>query len=166
MSKESRVRLVTIAVIAAAAALVIGGRAGWRLPDPVTLGPAAPQAASRPQDAIYRMLDAAAQGDADAYLACYSGSMRRRLEQSRDEMTGDGFARYLAENNRRIKGIAISDPETLSGASVQVRVEFIYEDRNEAQQFFLEQSGAGWTIARVSGAERVDTPVPYGAPVY
>jgi hypothetical protein len=166
MAKESKVRAVTIAVIVVAAALVIGQKTGWQLPDAGSRGGVAPQAGSSPQDAIYRMLDAAGRADADAYIACYSGAMRRRLEQSRDEMTGAGFARYLAENNRQIKGIAISKPETLSAGEVAVRVEFVYQDRNEAQQFFLEQSSGAWTISRVSGAERVETLVPYGAPAY
>ena len=166
MRKESKVRVVTIAVIAAAALLVIGKKSNWQLPISGGLASVAPRGESRPQDTVYRMLDAAGRGDVDAYIDCYSGAMRRRLEQSRDEMTAGGFARYLIQNNQQIKGIAISEPESRSEAEVEVRVEFVYQDRNEAQQYSLENSGGEWTIARVSAAERVETLVPYGTPVY
>ncbi len=165
MTKDSKVRAVTIAVIAAAAILVIGRQAGWQLPSPARTVSPAPPSEQRPQEAIYRMLDAAARGDTGAYIDCYGGAMRRRLEQTRDEMTEGGFARYLIENNKQIKGIAIADPDRVSDSEVEMRVEFVYQDRNEAQQFFLEKSSGEWMIARVSAAERVETPVPYGTPV-
>jgi hypothetical protein len=44
-------------------------------------------------------------------------------------------------------------------------VEYVYQDRNEAQIMHLEKAGNDWKIARVDGAERVKTPVPYGTPV-
>jgi hypothetical protein len=112
------------------------------------------------------MLDAAGRGDAGAYIECYSGAMRRRLEQSRDEMSAGGFARYLIENNKQIKGFAVAEPKTLSGGDVEVRVEFVYQDRNEAQQFLLAKSGGEWTITGGHTAERVETLVPYGTPVH
>jgi hypothetical protein len=168
MTKESKVRVVTIAVMAVAVLVAIGREAEWRWPgsDAGALVSGAPQSAPKPQDVIYRMLDAAGQGDAAAYLGCYSGALLGRLEQSRDEMTPGGFARYLAQTNQQIKGIAISEPAAVSENEAEVRVEFVYSDRNEAQQFFLERSAGEWKIARVSAAERVETLVPYGTPVY
>lgn len=168
MTKESKVRVVTIAVMAVAVLAAIGREAEWRWPgsDAGALVSGAPQSAPKPQDVIYRMLDAAGQGDAAAYLGCYSGALLGRLEQSRDEMTPGGFARYLAQANQQIKGIAISEPAAVSENEAEVRVEFVYPDRNEAQQFFLERSAGEWKIARVSAAERVETLVPYGTPVY
>ena len=166
MTKEAKVRALTIAVIAVAALVAIGRKADWRLPSSGTLAPAAPQGEPKPQDVIYRMLDAAGQGDVSAYLGCYSGPLLRRLQQSRDEMTPAGFARYLTQTNQQIKGIAISEPAALPETEAEVRVEFVYQDRNEAQQFSLEKSSGKWKIARVSPAERVETLVPYGTPVY
>jgi hypothetical protein len=168
MTKDSKVRVVTIAVMAVAVALAMGRKADWRLPrfDDGVLAPAATRGEIKPQDVIYRMLEAAGQGAAAAYLDCYSGALLGRLEQSRDEMTPAGFARYLAQTNQQIKGIAISEPAAISANEVELRVEFVYTDRNEAQQFFLEKSAGEWKIARVSAAERVETLVPYGTPVY
>ena len=48
---------------------------------------------------------------------------------------------------------------------MRVRVEYVYADRNEAQQLYLENQGDGWKISGVSAAVHVDTPVPYGTPV-
>jgi hypothetical protein len=167
MTQESKVRAVTLAVIAVAALVTIGRNADWRLPGSGSnsLVSAAPQGETKPQDVIYRMLDAAGQGDAAAYLGCYSGTLRRRLAQSRDEMTPAGFTQYLAQTNRQIKGIAIAEPTALSETEAVVPVEFVYQDRNEAQQFFLEKSSGEWKIARISAAERVKTLIPYGMPV-
>ena len=167
-TKESKVRAATIAILALAAFVAIGRKADWRPPGSVTaaLAPAAPRAEPKPQEVIYRMLYAAGQGDAAAYLDCYRGELLRRLEQSRNEMTPAGFAQYLAQTNRQIKGIAISEPAASSQTQVELRVEYVYQDRNEAQQFFLENFAGEWKIARVSTAERVDTLVPYGTPVY
>ncbi len=57
------------------------------------------------------------------------------------------------------------EPEE-SGNDAQVRVEYVYADRNEVQQIFLERVDEIWKIARVSEIQRVETPVPYGTPVY
>jgi hypothetical protein len=92
--------------------------------------------------------------------------MLRRLEQSRDEMTPAGFAQYLTQTNRQVKGIAISEPVASSRTEVELRVEFVYQDRNEAQQFFLENTAGEWKITRVSAAQTVETLVPYGTPVF
>jgi hypothetical protein len=157
-----------MAVIVAAALVAIGRKADWRLPllDTRSQVAALDGSEAKPQDVIYRMLDGAAQGDVPGYLGCYSGVLLRRLQQSRDEMTPDGFARYLVQTNQQIKGVAISEPETRSETEIDVRVEFVYQDRNEAQTFSLERSSGEWKIARVSSAERVETLVPYGTPVY
>jgi hypothetical protein len=176
MTQPSKARAVTIAILAVAALVAIGREAGWQRTifeisrqarAAAGSGASAPALGdARPQDAIYRMLDAAGQGDSDAYLGCYAGSLRRSLEQSRDEMTPAKFAQYLAQTNQPIKGIAVSQPTALSETEVEVRVEFVYQDRNESQQFVLEKSAGEWKIARVGGAGRVETPVPYGTSVY
>jgi hypothetical protein len=92
--------------------------------------------------------------------------MARQLEQSRDEMTAAGFAQYLKDRNREIKGVAINEPEKASEREARIRVEYVYQDRNEVQQVYLEHIGGAWKILGVDVAERVKTLVPYGTPVY
>ena len=104
--------------------------------------------------------------DVEAYIRCYNGEMARQLEQSTAEMTRDGFAKYLQDRNREIKGIAINEPEQASSNKVRVRVEYVYQDRNEAQFFYLEKAGSDWMITGADSTQRVPTLVPYGTPVY
>jgi len=168
MRKETKVRVITVAVLLAAFGIALAQRAGWQLGEVASrswksLRAAAPR---EPRDTIYRMLDAARVGDAEAYLGCYSGPMQRRLQQTRLEMTADGFAQYLIERNQRVKGLAVFEPQGVSDAAVRVRVEYVYEDRNEEQLFYLERLPEGWRVTRVEEAQRVETPVPYGTPVY
>ena len=167
MRKERTARIVTVAVLALAAAIALGRKNGWKIPDlrPAPPGVVTRAATSSPQDAIYAMLDAARAGDVKAFLAAYTGQMAAALEQSLAESTPAAFAKYLRDSNAAIKGVAISEPQTLTDHEVKVRLEYVYQDRNEAQVLYLEKGAAGWKITRVDGAERVKTLVPYGTPV-
>ena len=168
MRKERTAQILTVAVLAGAALVAVGRKNGWKLPEFQTakaVAPAAPVADPTPQDAIYGMLDAARAGDVKRYLASYAGQMETSLRQSVAETTPPAFAKYLQNSNAAIKGVAISEPQTLTDREVKVRVEYVYQDRNEAQSVYLEKLGKEWKIARVDGAERVKTLVPYGTPV-
>lgn len=168
MTQKQRVRAVTIGVIGIAFLFVAGRQVDWSFPESGAAAIVASEPAKPldPVDTINRMVDAAGKGDVEAYLACFSGPMERRLRQTLEEMTRDGFAKYLVETNQRIKGFAMYEPERISEREVEVRVEYVYADRNEAQQVYLEKRADQWTIARVDDTERVETLVPYGTPVY
>jgi hypothetical protein len=168
MTKERKTQVATIVVLAAALGVVLAQKANWKLSDVKmsdVVQRAAPKPEPSPQDAIYAMLDAARAGDVKAYLASYTGQMDAALKQSLAETTEGGFAKYLTDSNAAVKGIAISEPQPLTDREVKVRVEYVYQDRNEAQTMYLEKGAAGWKIARVDSAERVKTLVPYGTPV-
>jgi len=126
--------------------------------------PPAP-AMPEPQDTIYAMLNAARAGDAKSYLTAYTGSMAAALRQTMAETSEASFAQYLRNSAASIKGVAISDPEKISDVETKVRVEFIYQERNEAQTMYLEKRPNGWKIARADAGERVPTLIPYGTPV-
>ncbi|HYM09633.1 MAG TPA: hypothetical protein VEU62_02810 [Bryobacterales bacterium] len=177
MTREKKARYLTVAVIAAALVFVIGQMAGWQLPAALSsLRPPAAASATaaapgqpsgpEPRDAIYKMLDAARAGDAAAYLACFSGQMEAALRQSQSEMGPPRFSQYLSDTNKEIKGIALSEPVSITDREVRVRVEYVYQGRNEAQQFYLEKLSGLWRISRIDSTERVKTLVPYGTPVY
>ncbi|HJZ94865.1 MAG TPA: hypothetical protein VKE70_00025 [Candidatus Solibacter sp.] len=157
MTQPRKAQLLTIGLLAVALGIAVGRRQVFR-----SSGDSPPAAA---QDAIYAMLDASRAGDIQAYLASYSDKMRSALEQSVRETGPERFSRYLKDSNSAIKGIAVSDPEQLSVREMKVRVEYVYQDRNEAQIFYLEKSGEAWKIVRVDGSERVKTLIPYGTPV-
>jgi hypothetical protein len=168
MQKEKKAQVLTVALLAGAALVAVGAKNGWKVPEfraAQALAPAAAKPDPTPQDAIYGMLDAARGGDIKAYMASYSGQMATSLEQSLSETTPAAFAKYLQDSNAAIKGVAISEPQALTDREMKVRVEYVYQDRNEAQTMYLEKSGTQWKIARVDSAERVKTLVPYGTPV-
>jgi len=124
-----------------------------------------PPQASQPQDAIYRMLDAARAGDASLYLSQYTGAMETSLRGTAAEQGEEAFAGYLRETNAAIKGVAVMDPEPSGEAAVKLRVEYVFQDRNEAQTVHLVRVGNAWKIAQVELAERLRTLIPYGTPV-
>ncbi len=167
MTKPAKTRLVTLLMLAAAAVFVIARQAGWKLDyssAPTKLGSTFSRETD-PRDTIYRMLDAARDGDVESYLSCYAGELADGLRQSRKETTTRDFAAYLAERNQAIKGVAVSEPEPVSAREVRVRVEYVYVDRNEVQQMYLKKAGGAWKISRLDAAAHVETPVPYGTPV-
>ena len=116
-----------------------------------------------PQDAIYGMLDAARKGDVERYLASYVEEMSQALARAGAE--SGNFAKYLRDSNAEVKGIVVTEPQPQPEGDVKVRVEYVYQDRNEAQFFFVQKTARGWKIARVEPAERVKTLIPYGTPV-
>jgi hypothetical protein len=136
-----------LAVLLAAGLLAIGVRIWWRrpppAPSPAPLPAPLPVAEDSPQGVVFAMLDAARRGDAAAWLSFYTGSMRATLDSS------------VRKSAAAIKGIAVSEPEVLGPAKCRVHVEYVYADRNETQNLYLEKSGAGWRIARADPAERI-----------
>ena len=157
MKKDRIAQTVTLLVLFTALALIAVRKVGWR--------PAQSTASQNPEDTIYAMLDAARAGNVQAYLASYTGQMQTALQQSMAETKEPAFSEYLKNSNASIKGVAVSDAERISDVEAKVRVEYIYQDRNEAQIVYLEKSAKGWKISRVDNGERVKTLIPYGTPV-
>jgi hypothetical protein len=161
MKTNRKAQIATIIVLLLALALVLGrkrnGIGSWSVP--------APPRAAAPQDTIYAMLDAAREGNVKKYLDCYAGQMLASLRQALAETGDRKFAQYLQDSNAAIKGVAVMEPQALTDREVKVRVEYVYQDRNEAQTMYLEKDGPAWKITRVEGVERVKTLVPYGTPV-
>ncbi len=155
MTRHRTTQLVTILVLVAALAVGLARKAGWR----------AAKAPPGPQDAVYAMLAAARSGDVKAYLACYTGQLQATLRQAVKESTEPGFAKYLRDTHAAIKGVAVADAQKTGDREAALRVEYVYQDRNEAQVVFLEKGPAGWKIARAGTADRVPALIPYGTPI-
>ncbi|MBM3814728.1 MAG: DUF4878 domain-containing protein [Acidimicrobiia bacterium] len=164
MTKQRKAQLLTGLIMAGALAFVMLRATNRPVTDLIPVA-AQPKADPTPQDAIYAMLDAAREGNVQAYLAAYTGQMETSLKQSIAEQGEQAFGRYLKETNQPVKGIAITEPQTLTESQVKVRVEYVFQDRNEIQFYYLEKQGKEWKIARLDAAERIKTLVPYGTPV-
>jgi hypothetical protein len=165
MTGEKLAKVVTPLVVLSLLAVVVARKTGvnWR-PETTAVQQAA-KAGATPQDTIYATLEAARAGDAKAYLELYGGQTRITLDQTYKEKGESGFRDYLRQSTAELKGLAVFDPKAVGEGAMEVRVEYVYQDRNEAQLFQLEKSAAGWKIMRVLDAERVKTLVPYGTPV-
>lgn len=118
-----------------------------------------------PEAVIWRMSDAARDGDTRAYLDCFSGSLRRRLEKTASEMGEAEFSRYLNRLNDEVTGIAVSDLEQTDQQTASLRVEFVFRGGSEAQQHHFKLIDGRWRIDGVDDAERVNVLIPYGANV-
>ena len=155
ITRHRTAQLVTVLVLVAALGIGLARKAGWRTA----------KAQPEPQDVVYAMLAAARSGDVKAYLACYTGQLQATLRQAAKESTEPGFAKYLRDSHAAVKGVAVSDPQQIGEREATLRVEYIYQDRSEAQIVSLEKSPAGWKIARADTAGRVPALIPYGTPV-
>lgn len=112
---------------------------------------------------IWQMLDAARAGDGAAYLNCFTGELKQKLERTRAEMGAQSFSEYLKRLAAELTGVAVSDFAQRNEREAGLRVEFLYRGKNEAQQHHFQQVNGTWKIAQVEGAERVNVLVPYGA---
>ena len=158
MTRELKIHVASIVALLLAVGIAVGLKNDWLLRR-------SPKSPAGPQDTIYGMLDAARTGNVGAYLGSYTGALQASLREAVRESTEKGFAKYLQDSNVTIKGVAVSEPQQVSESVVSVRVEYVYQDRNEAQNLRLERVNSEWKIAAVDGAERVKTLVPYGTPV-
>ena len=167
MTRERKAQVATVVILLGGLALVAVKRGGWQANAASLSNLVAGRAPAgvSPQDTVYRMMDAARDGDVRTYLGCYTGQMASTLRQIAAEKGEAALATYIRNFNASVKGVAIQEPLPTAEREVRLRVEFVYADRNEAQIYYLEQGRGSWKIARQENAEGVKTPVPSGTPV-
>lgn len=123
--------------------------------------------ASQPDPAEVRLnslLDGAWRGDVSAYLDCFGGPLRERLEREVNERGRDAFADDLRRAARARKSHAIFAVEPEGEDTARITVETVYPDRNERQTYHLVRESRDWLVSDV---ETVRSQVPqakYGAP--
>ena len=161
MKRNRKAQVLTVALLVAALGAGAARKAGWRWPN---LRSSSESAGGEPQNTVYAMIDAARSGNVKAYLAVHTGQMEAALRQVLAETTAVEFARYLRDSNAAVKGVAVSEPR-ITDSTAAVRVEYVFQDRNEAQTLYLEKGSQGWKISRADSGERIKTLIPYGTPV-
>lgn len=159
MSKERQAQIVTVLILAATVGVAVLRKTNAG----ASFAALAERSDTTPQEAVYAMLDAGKEGDVEKYLSSHTGQMEQSLRRTIAESSD--FAQYLRSSNAAIKGVAVTEPQVVSDDRVTVRVEYVFADRNEAQLLSIEKTPAGWKIARVDSANRLETPTPYGATV-
>jgi len=148
--------ILLAAVLVVLAFVIFGGKRGEQ------------RAAQRPaaQDTVVAMVQAAQNGDTDAYLDCFWGPLRTRLEQTSREMGRREFARHLERTASAIKGVVAHGEPEPKGADLKVQAEMVYEDKNEAQGFILTRRRGRWRISAMENPQRIETIIPYGSEAY
>lgn len=124
------------------------------------------QAVNKPEDVIWSMMDASRAGDVPSYLACFAEDLDRTLRKTAETMTETAFSDYLKQTSREIKGVALSNITSINDEELKIRLEFVYQDKNEVQYYHLKRVGDAWKIRYIEGSERVKTLVPYGTEVF
>lgn len=141
-------QIATVLVLALALVLAWKGK---RLPNQAN--------SNDPRAVIYEMLTAGKAGDVDRYVASYADPMAATLRRTIS-------AQYLREGSDPVRGVALSDPQEVSANEARIEVKFIYQDRTEAQMFYVSKNAGGqWRIARTEDSHHAETLVPYGTPI-
>jgi hypothetical protein len=121
-----------------------------------------------PEDCVQRMFAAAERGDVAAYLDCFTGQERRRLERELADPSRDDYGRALQDAMAELKGRAILAPDEESEGSdrVTLTVERVYATRMESQKYHLRRESDQWRIESVEAAQSYQPLQPYGTPVF
>ena len=155
--KKRLVAIATLILLVGAFAWLVARerRAGMATDEPT---------ASDPEEVIWRMSDAAREGNTLAYLDCFSGDLRRALQHSAAEMGEARFSEYLRRLNRETTGIAVSGLEQ-NGDEAELRVETVFRSKAEVQKHHFKLMNGRWQIDRIDNAEPLKVLIPYGTKV-
>ena len=127
------------------------------------------ESAATPEDRINLLYEAAGRGDVDAYLDCFTGALRERMDNEVRERGPDAFAADLRRSLEGVVGRAIRQDltEQLADGRIRVVVERVYEGRPwERQAYRLVKEGDTWRVYHIEPAEVFEPPVPYGTPAF
>lgn len=124
-------------------------------------------AAQTPEQCLEQMFQAMKDGDVAAYLRCFTGELRERLERNSTEQTTEKFSEYLRETVAPVKGRAVYKTESSGDDYVRLVVDRVYEQRQwEYQGYRLRRASGAWRIYAIDPAELHEPPVPYGTPAF
>lgn len=119
-----------------------------------------------PDEVIWRMTDAAREGNSKAYLDCFTGDLEQILRRTAAEMGEAKFSKHLKQLNADVTGIAVSGIEGETGQSERrLNVEFVYRGRNESQQQYVKLVDDRWRIERLDDGQQLKVLIPYGTSV-
>ena len=121
---------------------------------------------SHPEDVVWAMFKSAGKGDIDEYLGCFSQSLKEKIGSAIAEMGEERFKQYLAQTDKDIIGIAITDRQQVAEDEIHLKVELVFKNSNDVQKFALRKTRNTWKIEEISGSAKVKMLIPYGTQVY
>ena len=121
--------------------------------------------ADQPFDAVSAMVEASRSGEVDAYLDCFTGPLRSRIEsQAASGQQRMAFGASLREQVADLKSLVTLESETGGPDEVRLVVERVFPRFNERQRVSLRLVGESWKIEKLGPLRRFTPEVPYGAP--
>jgi len=123
-------------------------------------------AETTPAGRVHAMARHSSEGKVNEYIDCFTGQLRADLEQTRDQMKPEAFAELLRRRSAPVRGIAISEQTQPDENTARMKVEWIFEDRNEAQYFTLVKVNGDWKISDMSNSQYNKPEIPYGTRVF
>lgn len=152
-----------VATVALLAWAVVAGR--QRSQDPTQPASTPSTAMATPEQCIERMFAAAEKGDISAYLACFAGAERDRIQREIQQTGAALFRQSLIDAVAPLKGWAIHDNQPV-GEFAELAVERVYQHHNERQVYRLSRDSGEWRIVGIAGSQPMQAPIPYGTPVF
>ena len=160
MKQSRQTKVLAVATLLSVVGIGAARQAGWFAS--TETAPASPEEAI--PAAIYTTLNAARSGDVRGFLAGHTGPMRAALQRSLDDTGAARFARYLQGMEAGVKGLALS-VEISGEREAKARLEYVYQERNEVQEVYLEKEQGTWRIARTADDQPVKAAIAYGTPI-
>ncbi len=154
MNKQSlRTGLIGAAVVVLIVAVAWLLRSGGPLPQ-------------TPGAAVDAFFDAAERGDDREYLRVTAGELRKELDNRREQLGVAAFREHLKDSQAKILGLTKFEPDSVIADSVALEVELVFKDHKQRQTMHLRPEGTGWVITLIETAQRIESPIAYGTPVY
>jgi hypothetical protein len=166
MTTSRTAAVLTVLFVVGFFAFLLFRAQGWKLPSfakPYLSGTA--RSAHAPEDTVYGMLDAARSGNTARYIDSFSGSLQQQIQQTIRESGKAQFSTYLTNQSARFQSVAVSISDQRSDREAQMRVEYVYTNRNEVQLFHLAKQAEGWKITGISSTDQIRTLIPFGTAV-
>lgn len=127
-------------------------------------GSSPPSSADGPEERIWKMAQAAQDGDADAYLASFTGPLYDRLlAQSRQQP--EQFATQIQASVADLTGLSVLERNFPEPNRAELLVERVFARYNERQLIGLRRAGAVWKIDQLGMVQRRVPEIAYGSPV-
>jgi len=119
-----------------------------------------------PEETINALFDAAERGEDRAYLQLLADPLREQMVQIRAELGAERYRGQLRRSMADMQGYATERIDSGPDGAITIRVEMVFTDRNEVQQYTLVPHGSGWLVTAITTAEATRPDIPYGTPVF